>query len=167
MRILDTVKSGDWTTTSATLKTMTDAWAPFRAGSNVPKMLADQMSDALDALARTVGIRNPAEASHAAIVVAEASLDLQLRHRPSAEIDLARFNLWVRQFLVDSEAGDYAAVKGDLATIEWIVDRLDSSSRSQINTQLRDLRAVADAGNLAAASDVAERLRDTFIRLQK
>jgi len=167
IRILDTAKSGDWTTTSATLKVMTDAWAPFRAGGNVPKMLAAQMSDALDALARAVGIRNFAEASHAAIVVAEASLDLQLRHRPPAEIDLARFNLWVRQFLVDSEAGNYGAVKGDLATLEWIVERLDSSSRNQINTQLRNLRAAADAGNLAAASDVAERLRDTLMRIEK
>jgi len=167
IRILDTAKSGDWTTASATLKMMNDAWAAFRAGGNVPKMLAAQMSDALDALARAVGARNPAEACHAAIVVAEASLDLQLRHRPPAEIDLARFDLWVRQFLVDAEASDYAAVKGDLATLEWIVERLDSSSRSQINTQLRDLRAITDSGNLAAASDVAERLRDTLIRLQK
>ena len=162
IRILDTAKSGDWTTTSSTLKMMTDAWAPFRAGGNVPKMLVAQMSDALNALARAVGIRNLAEASHAAIVVAEASLDLQLRHRPPAEIDLARFDLWVRQFLVDSEFGDYASTKGDLATLEWILDRLDSSNSSQINTQLRDLRAAADAGNLATASDVAERLRDTL-----
>jgi len=167
IRILDTAKSGDWTTTSATLKMMTDAWAAFRAGGNVPKMLAAQMSDALDVLAGAVGARNPAEARHAAIVVAEASLDLQLRHRPPAEIDLARFDLWFRQLLVDTEAGNYAAAKGDLATMEWILDRLDSSNSSQINTQLRDLRAAADAGNLAAASDVAERLRDTLIRLQK
>jgi len=166
LRILDTAKSGDWAATSATLKTMTDAWANFRAGGNVPKMLAAQMSDALNALTRAIGIRNFADASHTAIVVAEASLDLQLRHRPPAEIDLARFDLWVLQFLVDAEAGNYGAVKGDLATMEWILDRLDSSSSSQINTQLRDLRAAADAGNRAAANDAAGRLRDTLMRLK-
>ncbi len=167
LRILDTAKSGDWTATSAILNTMTEVWATFRAGDNLPKMPAAQMSDALDALARAIGIRNLAEVSHAAIVVAEASLDLQLRHRPPAEIDLARFDIWVRQFLADAEAGDYGAVKGDLATMEWILDRLDSSSSGQINAQLRDLRAVADAGNLAATSEVAERLHDTLIRLKK
>ncbi len=167
VRILDPANSGNWTTTSATLKTMTDAWAPFRTGGNVPKMLAAQMSDALDALARAVGARKPAEACHAAIVVAEASLDLQLRHRPPAEIDLARFDLWVRQFLVDSEFGDYAAAKGDLTTLEWTLDRLDSSTGSQINIQLRDLRAAAESENRAAASNIAERLRDLIIRLKK
>ncbi len=167
IRILDTAKSGNWTTTSDLLKTMTDAWAPFRMGGNVPKLLAAQMSGVLDALARAVGARKPAEVCHAAIVVAEASLDLQLRHRPPVEIDLARFDLWVRQFLIDSEFGDYAAAKGDLATLEWTLDRLDNSNRGQIKIHLRDLRAAADSGNRAAASDVAERLRDLLVRLKK
>lgn len=167
IRILDTAKSGNWTMIPDILKTMTNAWATFRTGGNVPKLLTTQMNDALDVLAGAVHARKSAETCHAAIVVAEASLDLQLRHRPPAEIDLVRFDLWVRQFLVDSEFGNYAAAKGDLATLEWILDRLDNSNSNQISNQLRDLRAAADTRNLAAATDVAERLRDTLIRLKK
>jgi hypothetical protein len=166
--IFEAAQSGDWNAASATVDAMTAAWGALQAGG-VPKMLDAQMSDALDALAGSVDARNPSEARQAAIDVARASLDLQLRHRPPAEIDLSRFDLWARQLLID--AGDPGSVRGDVATLEWIWDRiahtLDSSDVSCIDTLLGDLRAAADAKDLASATDAAKRLIDTLKPLQK
>ncbi len=130
---------------------------------DVPEMLDAQMSDALDTLAGAVEAGNSVEARLAAIAVAQAGLDLQLRYRPPAQIDLARFGLWVRQLLVDAAAGD-------VASLEYIRDRfahtLDSSEMSQVDAQLADLRAAADAEDLTAATSAAEQLPETLDRLQ-
>src|SRR5215207_8350489 len=88
----DAAHSRDWNTASATVEKMTAAWKTYEAGE-VPKLIEPRMTDALAALARAVDARGAAQAQQAAIDAAQWSLDLQLRHRPPAEIDLARFDL--------------------------------------------------------------------------
>ena len=94
--------------------------------------------------------------------MAQSVLDLELRYRPPAEIDSARFNLWTQQLRVDAAAKDLAGVTGDVAVLEWIRDRiahtLNTAGRSEINSRLRALRAATDARNLPAAADHAARL---------
>ncbi len=173
--IFDAAEAEDWNAASATLKAMTAAWATFREGSSVPPMLEAQMNRALDALAGdalvpAVDARNPAGARKAAIDVAQASLDLQLRHRPIAEIDLARFDLYTRQLLVDAAGDEPGPVLSDVTILEWIWDRivhtLDSSAVSDIEAQLGDLRAAADDEDLEAAADATARLRDLLAALK-
>jgi hypothetical protein len=123
------------------------------------------MNRALDALGRAVNARNRTEAGNAAIDVAQSALDIELRYRPPAEIDQARFELWARQVLVDAAAGDLRGVRGDTATMEWIVDRfaptLDKADRARINAHLVGLRESVSFGSeeLAAARGEAEQLR--------
>jgi hypothetical protein len=76
--VVDTARSKDWTATSATVKAMTGAWDTVRAGG-VPERLGARMRKALESLAAAVGRRNSQQASQAALDVADASLDLQLR----------------------------------------------------------------------------------------
>jgi acyl transferase domain-containing protein len=76
------------------------------------------------ALARAIRARESRRASLAALDVANASLDLQLRYRPSREIDLARRRLWKLRLAIDTAAGDQAAARGDAAVLRWIGDRL-------------------------------------------
>lgn len=102
---------------------MTAAWNTYKAG-DVPKMLDAQMNAAFDSLVAAVEDRRSAEARQAAINVAQASLDLQLQYKPLGEIDLARFSLWVRQLLLDTDAGEAGAVAGDATTLEWVWDRV-------------------------------------------
>ena len=147
---------------------MTVAWNTVREG-DVPDRFAPRMSGALDALGAAVRTRKAPEARRAAIQVARWSLDLQLRHRPVAEIDLARFDLWTAQMLVDAAAGDAAAVTGDLFSLDYIRDRiqhtLDEAERTRLNTELEELnRAVADE-DLTAATEVAGQLRETLAGL--
>jgi hypothetical protein len=102
---------------------MIAAWDTYQKGAAVPRLLAIQMREALQDLDATVAARKPAAASQAAIDTGLASLDLQLRYRPTAEIDRVRLGLWKRQVLVDRAAGLSTAVAGDLATMRAISAR--------------------------------------------
>ena len=165
--VFDAARSKDWTAASATVKSMTSAWATFRTGA-VPERLGAQLSHALRALTAAVGGRNRQTAAQSALDVANATLDLQLRYRPVVQINQARFELWARQLLVDAAAKNAAAVHGDVTTLAWIRDRiaLNSADGNGINDQLRYLRSVADANEFEAAMVQAARLRESLAGLQ-
>jgi hypothetical protein len=165
--VLDTARANDWTAASATVKSMTSAWDTFRTGA-VPERLGAQLSHALDALTAAVGGRNSHTAAQAALDVANATLDLQLRYRPVVQINQARLELWARQLLVDAAAKNAAAVQGDVTTLAWIRDRiaLNSADGNGINDQLRYLRSVADANEFEVAMVQAARLRETVAGLK-
>jgi hypothetical protein len=120
--LFQAARSNDWDRSRATLKSMVVAWDRYAEGT-VPRLLGIQMRDALRALDAAVDARKPAVAAHAAIDVGRATLDLQLRYRPVAEIDRARLGLWKQQLLLDRAAGRSAAVAGDLATIKAVSAR--------------------------------------------
>ena len=159
--ILESARIGDWEGAAATLERMNAAWAKLRAG-NPPPMVAARLKKSLAALTRGVKAEKPGQAAQKAIDVAQSVFDLQLRYRPPAEIDAARFHLWTQQLRVDAAAKDLAGVTGDVAVLEWIRDRiahtLEPAARSELNSRLRALRSATDAGNLPAAADHAARL---------
>jgi hypothetical protein len=154
--------SSDWKAASAGVRAMTAAWEKFRSGE-VPPRLDDRLTTALERLTRAVDGRDSTKARLAAIGVGQSSLDLQLRHRPPAQIDRERFELWARQLSVDAAAGDMAGVRGDLATLEWIRDRfvntLDKVDRTRIDTLLTELRTKVTDADLRGAAARAERLQ--------
>ena len=165
--VFDAARSKDWNAASATVTSMTSAWNTFRAGE-VSERLGAQMREALHALATGVGARDSRKGAQAALDVANASLDLQLRYRPPVQINLARFELWTRQLLVDAAARNAAGIHGDVTTLAWIRDRiaLDSADGNGIDDQLRYLRSVADAKEFEVAMVQAARLRGTLAGLK-
>ncbi|MBA2579354.1 MAG: hypothetical protein H0V03_00655 [Thermoleophilaceae bacterium] len=98
----------------------------------------------------------------------QSALDLQLRYQPQAEIDRARFDLWTRQVGVDAAARNRAAVSGDVATLEWIRDRIarttDSVAVTRIDTQLEELRGKVADNDLPAAAKTGTALRRVLAR---
>ena len=103
------------------------------------------------------------DARIAAVEVARWSLDLQLRHRPIPEIELARFDLWAAQLVVDAAAGDAGAVNGDFFSLDYIRDRiqhtLGEADRTRLHMGLEELNGAVSDGDLSAATDAARRLR--------
>jgi hypothetical protein len=166
-QVLDSARSKDWTAASATVKSMISTWDTFRAGA-VPERLGAQLSHALRALTAAVGGRDRQPAAQAALDVANATLDLQLRYRPPVEVNQARLELWARQLLVDAAGRNAAAVQGDVTTLAWIRDRiaLDHADGNGIDDQLRYLRSVADANEFKVAMVQAARLRETLAGLK-
>lgn len=167
--VFEAAQLKEWDAASATVEEMTAAWESYRAG-DVPNMIEPRMTGALDSLAEAVDAHDTAQARQAAIDAAQWSLDLQLRHRPPVEIDLARFDLWAAQLLVDVAAGDPAAVGGDFFTIDYIRDRilhsLAGADVTRINTQLEELQGAVGDADFAAVTDAAEQLRSTLTALE-
>ena len=162
-RAYELALAGSWKQAGATVTEMTDAWQSYRRSGTVPRRLDRPTTTALAGLARSVSRRNAVEAARAALQAAQAALDLQLQYRPVPEIDLGRFELWLRQVVVDARSGDTSAVAGDVATLEWIRDRiaprLDNADRARVDTLLRELRSTSGEKDLEATSETAAALR--------
>jgi hypothetical protein len=161
----DAAQARDWKAASASAEELSTAWRAHRAGEVPPRLVAP-MVRALDGLDGAIADRDRATAGTAAIDVAQAALDLELQYRPPAEIDLARFELWVRQVLVDAQAGDLTGVSGDVAALEWVRDRfahtLEDTDLTRVDTRLAALRESVVDQDLGAAADEAVGLRDAL-----
>lgn len=162
--------SKDWKAASGEVGKVTAAWKTHRTGG-VPKLIEPQMTAAIDALARAVAARDAGRSRQAAIDAARLSLDLQLRYRPATEINLARFDLWAAQVLLDAAARDAGAVNGDAFTLIYIRDRIlrsvDGAALARINTQVLDLQIATVDGDFKAATDAAGQLRGIVAGLQQ
>lgn len=135
-------------------------------------MLGVQMNRALrelagDAMVPAVDDRNVEGARNAALDVATASIDLQIPYRAQEETDRARFQVWVRQLVADSQRVEAAPgfIAGDVTTLEWVWQRfahtVDSGAAGEIESLLADLRAAADEEDVTTVARLAPRLLDT------
>jgi hypothetical protein len=166
--VFGAARTGDWPAAEEELDRLTEAWGTL-AKSGAPPLLATQTTDALDSVSRAVGARDRAEAGQAAVALARASLDLQLRHRPAAQIDIARFDLRAVQLLLDAEAGDLEAAAGDLADLEWVRDRfvhtLAGGDLFRLDPRLDGIRAAVNEDDPEATKRAAARLREAVAKL--
>ncbi len=146
-----------WRTATTGVEAIAADWDALRRAPDLPFRLVRPADRALADLTRAVKARDVARARNAALDVTQAALDLELRYRPSVEIDRDRFDLWARQVVVDAAARDLGAVNGDVSTLEWIRDRIGPTAR--LNAGLLELRTNVDDEDLAAASRSATELR--------
>ena len=117
----------------------------------------------MDALTKAVGDRDPARARQAALAAEQAALDLQLRRRAPAEVDLDRLDLWARQLQVDAAVKDRGAVAGDVATLQAIWDRAGhtaaGAAAERVKAGLTALGKAAEGKDLRAAAAAVPDLR--------
>jgi hypothetical protein len=160
--VIDAARSSDWVAASSTVGRMNATWDAYGAGE-VPTLIRPMMTRVLGALDRAVRARDAAGTRQAAIDVAQSTLDLELRYRPASEVNLARFDLWAAQLVVDAAAGDGAAVRGDVFTLAYIRDRilhaLNPDAFTAVNIQLGRLQVASVDGTLARAARAARKLR--------
>ena len=163
--VFEQAEAKNWRGAANATRTLARSWETFKTGE-VPPRLEPVTSAAIKALSRAVEARDRSGAQQTAIDVAQAALDLELRHRPPAEIDRARFELWVRQLSFDTKAKNAAGASGDLATLEWIRDRfvhtLDQVDVVRIDTLLVELRSKLTDEDLRGAAAGAEQLRQVL-----
>jgi hypothetical protein len=171
--VFEAAAAGNWDAAAATLVAMQAAWASHQTIGTVPPLLDTQMTRALDALAGdalvpAVDARNDEGAREAAIDVGMAARDLELQYRPVTEVDLARFDLWSRQLLVDSGSveADAGHIAGDVAALTRVWDRIahtvDPSTRRAVEPQFQTLEQAAKKEDVAKAADAAGQLRETL-----
>jgi hypothetical protein len=163
--IFGAAELADWTAASAALETLTGAWEGYAAGQ-VPPRVEAVMVDAVESLGDAVEAESADEARQEAIEVARVTYDLRLRHQPPIEINRVRFDLWLAQVLVDAEAGEAGAIRGDAATLDLVWKRIahayTEAAAADISSQLGELRAAAAGDAIDLAATTAEGLRATF-----
>ena len=161
--------AGRWQAVASRAEAMSAAWKRD-GGSGAPELLVSQMTGALDALAKAVDARDAVRTRQAALRVEQAALDLELRHRPPAEVDLDRLDLWARQLRVDAAAKDAGAVAGDVATLQVIWDRSGHiaapAAAERVTAGLAALGKAAEGKDLQAAATAVPTLRDTVAAAQ-
>jgi hypothetical protein len=163
--LLNPALSGNWNSVAAAEEAVARAWRDYEQGE-VPARIAVEMNRALKTLAGAINARDRGQAGTAAIDVAQSALDLELRYRPQAKIDRARFKLWARQILVDGTAGDMGGVNADVATLDWVRDRfahtVQDADLTRIDTHLEVLReAVVNVDRQAAVDEAPLLLKAT------
>jgi hypothetical protein len=165
--ILENARLADWEAATPTAKRLLDVWTAVK--SVAPPLIAQRLDRRLRALAREVAAHRGSAVSQIAVDLARYALDVELRYRPVAAVDVERFHLWTQQLRLNAAQGDLAGVMADVATLEWVRDRLGDAlprlSLRQVDASLRDLRDAADARNLPAAADHAARLGALVRRL--
>ena len=156
-RAFDAATAGQWAKAANETDRATAAWATY-SRRGVPRALHAPMSEALAGLAVTVDAQATALARSSALDVAQAGLDLQLRHRPTLQVDLALLGLRAQQVLIDVDAKDKAFVLGDHAVLQTLRDRIvpfvDPAEGQRLTAQINAVRA---AGLSSAAANAAVR----------
>jgi hypothetical protein len=162
---LDTYEAagkGDWRRATSNVDSMLQAWRALPS-EEVPRLIRPVLARGLRAVGRSVQARDVAGTRNDAIEVARSSFDLQLRYRPTTEIDLARLDLWAAQLIGDEAAGDEYAVAADAYALDYVRDRilgaLDPATLTRVNTELGEIQSAVLDEEQAAAAEAARRLR--------
>ncbi|HET6662473.1 MAG TPA: hypothetical protein VFH16_21395 [Rubrobacter sp.] len=170
LETFDAANSSNWNAASTAVNKMNAAWKTYRRGK-VPKKVEPRINEALAALKAAVDARDAEHTPQAAIDVAQWSLDLRLQYRPQTEVDLARMDLWADQLTLDAAAREVGSVGGDVFTISYIRDRilntLDGADVVRVDSEVQKLQVAVADDDLLAASEAAERLKETLKPFQE
>jgi hypothetical protein len=168
-QVADAAASGHWSSASNIVATMDAAWRSFRGGQ-VPRLEVPWMARAMSALQTDVRAKDELRTRQASIDAQQRILDLELRYRPSVQINLARFGLWTDQLLVDAAAHDAVNVNGDVFTLFYMRDRLlglfTPDQLSAVNTLIDRLQIAGADRDLAGASSAAAKLHDVVAGIE-
>ena len=165
---LSAAMAADWDAASTAAGDLEDAWDALRS-DDVPVLIKPLIDDALVSLRSAGDDQDAAAAGQAAIDTARMALDLQLRHRPASEIDLARFDLWLAQTELDAAAEDAALVNGDFFALDYVRDRilrvLEPGDLANINLALEELLSAVQDEDYGAVTEIATGMRETVAAL--
>ena len=163
LAVLKSASEKDWKTAGDAIASIKSAWERVSAGE-MPKPIKPILEAAFMDLTAAVEKRNAIKARQAAIETARWAFDLQLRHRPVTEINLARFDLWAAQVLVDADNEDAKNVSSDMFTLTLIRDRIlkavDADTAQNLNIHLGELMSASADKEFDAAKAAAGKLRE-------
>lgn len=162
LAVFDTASADDWTAAAEAADEARAAWAA-RASGDIPRLIGPLLEDGLARLSDAVDARDVDGAQRAAIEAARLAFDVQLRYRPTIEIERARSGLWAAQILVDAAAGDADGVNADVFALDYLRDRfihtLQSSAAAEFNALLNELQSAVIDDDLDACAKAASQLR--------
>ena len=163
--LFDAAYAKDWSGAGSHLAALRAAWDTV-APTDVPVRVRDLLNARLTGLAAAVAARDRSATGQLSIDALRLGLDLQLRHRPTPEVDRARMDVWSRQLQLDAAAADSAGVQGDNVALKYVRDRIlaatDRRTLAQIDAMISTLEEVAADGDFGAVTETATALRKTI-----
>jgi hypothetical protein len=152
-----------WSQAGSALADIRAAWGAYGT-AEVPASMTPLMERDLRRMAAAVRNHNADAARRAALDVRQWALDLQLRHRPAVEVDLARLGLWAERLGLDVAARSRSSTGGDIYTLDVIRDRilpsLDPAQTTELNTWLGELQIAVVDHDFAAMAEPAAKLQE-------
>ena len=159
--ILESARLREWPAVRASLRRLSRGWQVVRSDTP-PWRVAARLDRDLAAARRAAAQHDPARVAQRAVDVWQSVLDLQLRYRDPGRVDVARMHLSTQQLRVFAATRDLGGVRGTVAALEWMRDRvtgtLPAAELARLDDGLAGLRLAADGGHLRAAADRAARL---------
>ncbi|MDQ5839631.1 MAG: hypothetical protein M3537_00430, partial [Chloroflexota bacterium] len=156
----DAASAEDWAAVADEIDVISGAWEAI-SEDPMPPLLAEQMTNALADLTTGADDQDADAARQAALDTALAAVDLELQHRDPTVIDLERMGVWALRLVADADTS--AAVRGDVATLETIWDRVrhavGPAEAEAVDEHLLAARTAADADDIDAAVAAAEAVR--------
>ena len=160
--------SEDWEAASAAVDEAAAARNEL-SEDDVPLLVGPLLDDAIASMRSSVDDQDVAAAGQAAIETARLSLDLELRYRSPADIDIARFDLWLAQLAVDAAAEDAGLVNGDYFALDYLRDRilevLDPADLASMNLALEELLGAVQDDDYPAMTEIAAGMREIIAAL--
>lgn len=155
----------DWPAATTALTAADSAATALVGRGGHPPLLVSELTTRIAALRAAITAKEPTDAGQQAIALARVTFDFRLRHRPIAEVDALRLDLWLAQVELDGQAGADGAgdIRGDTATLEFMWQRIrhtfDGAGVAAVEAKLTALRSAADASDTATAVATAGQLR--------
>lgn len=142
------------------LDTIDARWTSLRGDS--PPLLVEAVDAAVASLEAAVDGGDARAIRSAGVALLMATLDLELRYRGQAAVDLDRIGAWMRHLVLAADEGDEAGVVSDAAigAVIWArtADAADAAGRERIGPLLASLAEAASAADAAAARAIAEEI---------
>ena len=148
----------------AAFEKMNEAWKSHTATGSVPPRLKEPTVAAMQALNEATHGEDRMKTLQASLDVLLAALDLELQFRPIAEIEIARFDHWLRRCIADALAKNHDGMMSDIATLEWVRDRFahgcDKVALTRLDYLLKQLRNTINDEEFDAASKAAKAINE-------
>ena len=160
--LLGALAAGDTDAVSESLDRIIAAREDYPAGQ-IPVLLGPLLDEALERLTTAVEDGDDAAIGQAAIDLGRLALDLGLRHRPQAGIEVGRFDLWLAQVQLDAAAEDTANLNGDYFALDYVRERfvseLSPEQAAGINLGMEELLSLIGDEDFDGVADLADEMR--------
>ena len=162
--IYDAAIAGELKGARAVFEKLSAGWSRHAAKGNVPPRLKDATGVAMKALDKATSGDDRAAILQASLDVLLAALDMELQFRPPTEIDIARFDHWLRRCIADALANDHPGMMSDMAIIEWVRDRFvhecDKVAVTRLDHLVKRLRDSVKDRKFESSAKTAQILRE-------
>ena len=163
--LIAALDEGDADAADQALDAITAAYESYPA-DGVPALLRPLLDEAVERLSTAVADGDDAAASQAAIDIGRLGLDLALRYREPAGVEIGRFDVWLAQVQLDAAAEDAALLNGDYFALDYVRERfvsdIGAEQSAALNLGMEELIGAIAEEDFKGVAEISADLRATL-----